>query len=709
MKKKFDLKTFEGSRRLFGISVALVVLFCFIGYMLACDFGKVKVSELSIDSRGSVMQATMYTPRNVSAEDSIPCVIITHGLSCNHSAVNGIAEELGRRGFAVLSVSTYGSGASETSDLSDPSYGLYDALQYVRTLNYVDQTRVGMIGHSQGSKNTSAVVDMDSSLLTLNDLKINILYNTFGKSFTEDEIKQDADSYAKANLTPTELAAYDELAQQAETYFNTRLKSAIILGGNWGSEQQTVSVAGHDVLREVNTNILYEIATFNEGRAGTGQQNLANPDMLLKFQTTEPIVASQWYALDQTSNAAVPASTEVGDLYKVSYVADTSLQTAIDSRTTRMMVNQVNGHARDYFSTDAARYVVKYFEQTLQYSNGALTAETASVQHNDINIRFIAREWCDLFALLSLCVSMIALAGMALQTATFSKLRMETCKPFASRKTKLFWAAAAALVLISMFAEYIVAKKGPMLGFKSEWIKHLLSLDFTANIHLVFMWIIAGLSLIVLVVFALLTKKSQGRNMIKELNVTISFKKILGYFGLATSLIVYGYLMTSIMKYFFHQDMRFWDTGVKDMLPQNWMLCLRYGIIILPTFVIASILVNAGRMTDMKEGTNTLLQMGIASVGIYAMALWSYGSCYLTYSSTGVGNAPAIAFISTWAMLINLPLFAFISRKMYQISGSIWLGSFVNTWLVCWMMCSGQSSTSYYLLTNFATKWLGIF
>ena len=709
MKKKFDLKTFEGSKRLFGISVALIVLFCFIGYMLACDFGKVKVSELSIDSRGSVMQATMYTPRNVNSEDSIPCVIITHGLSCNHSAVNGIAEELARRGLAVLSVSTYGSGASETSDLSDPSYGLYDALQYVRTLNYVDQTRVGMIGHSQGSKNTSAVVDMDSSLLTLNDLKINILYNTFGKSFTETEIKQDADKYAKANLTPTELAAYDELAQQAETYFNTRLKSAIILGGNWGSEQKPVSVAGHDVLREVNTNILYEIATFNEGRAGTGQQNLANPDMMLKFQTTEPIVASQWYTLDQTSNAAVPESTEVGDLYNVSYVADTSLQTAIDSRTTRMMVNQVNGHARDYFSTDAARYVVKYFEQTLQYSNGALTAETAAVQHNDINIRFIAREWCDLFALLALCVSMVALAGMALQTATFSKLRMETCKPFTSRKSKLFWAASAALVLISMIAEFIVAKKGPMLGFKSEWIKHLLSLDFTANIHLVFMWIIALLSLIVLVVFALLTKKSQGRNMIKELNVTISFKKILGYFGLATSLIVYGYLMAAVMKYFFHQDLRFWDTGVKDMLPQNWMLCLRFGIIILPTFVIASILVNAGRMTDMKEGTNTLLQMGIASVGIYAMALWSYGTCYLTYSSTGVGNAPAIAFISTWAMLINLPLFAFISRKMYQISGSIWLGSFVNTWMVCWMMCSGQSSTSYYLLTNFATKWLGIF
>ena len=265
--------------------------------MLACDWGKVKVSELAIDSRGSVMKATMYTPRNVSAEDSIPAVIITHGLSCNHSAVNGLAEELARRGFAALSVSTYGSGASETSDMSDPSYGMYDVLQYVRTLNYVDQTRVGMMGHSQGSKNTSAAIDMDSSLLTLNDLKLNILYETFRQSFTKDELTQDADELAKARQSAAEQEAYALLAADAEEYFNTRLKSAIILGGNWGSEAKEVEVAGFVVMREPNTNICYEIGTFNEGRAGTGQQNLSNPDMMLKFQTSDPIIAAQWYAI----------------------------------------------------------------------------------------------------------------------------------------------------------------------------------------------------------------------------------------------------------------------------------------------------------------------------------------------------------------------------------------------------------------------------
>lgn len=676
--------------------------------MLACDWGKVKVSELAIDSRGSVMKATMYTPRNVSAEDSIPAVIITHGLSCNHSAVNGLAEELARRGFAALSVSTYGSGASETSDMSDPSYGMYDVLQYVRTLNYVDQTRVGMMGHSQGSKNTSAAIDMDSSLLTLNDLKLNILYETFRQSFTKDELTQDADELAKARLSAAEQEAYALLAADAEEYFNTRLKSAIILGGNWGSEAKEVEVAGFVVMREPNTNICYEIGTFNEGRAGTGQQNLSNPDMMLKFQTSDPIIAAQWYAIDQTGTGTAPVSRKLGNLNEVSYVSDAELKNAIESRTTRIMVNQVCGHARDYFSSDAAAYVIKYFEQTLQYNCGELT-DAATVPLNADNIRFIARERLDLFALLALCVSMVGLGGMILHTKGYSELKMEMCEPISEKKSKLFWCAAALLVLSSMLAEYTVAKKGPMLGFKSEWIKHLLSLDFTANIHIVFMWIIAACSLVVLVVFGLLTQKSTGRNIYKELNLTISFKKIVRYFGLATALVAYAYILVAVMKYFFHQDLRFWDAGVKDMLPQYWLLCLRYGIIIFPTFIISSMLVNAGRMKDMSEGWNTVIQMLIASVGIYILAAYSYGVCYSTYATTGIGNAPAIAFISTWAMLINLPLFAFLNRKFYQISGSVWLGAFVNTWLVTWMMCSGQSATGYYLLTDFATKWLGVF
>ena len=79
---------------------------------------------------------------------------------CSNSTVNGVAEELASRGFVVLSLSAYGSGSSETQDVGDPrmdpSLGIYDGLQYLRTLQYIDKTRIGMVGHSQGSKNVAA-------------------------------------------------------------------------------------------------------------------------------------------------------------------------------------------------------------------------------------------------------------------------------------------------------------------------------------------------------------------------------------------------------------------------------------------------------------------------------------------------------------------------------------------------------------------------
>ena len=450
------------------------------------------------------------------------------------------------------------------------------------------------------------------------------------------------------------------------------------------------------------------ISTFNEGRAGTGQQNLSKEDMMTKFQSAEPLQAACWYELDQTSNAQTPASTVLGSLDDVSYTSDAALAQAIENRTTRIIFNQVGGHARDYFSKDSAQYIVKYFEQTLQYNRGNITDPT-TVPLSENNTVFMFRETLDLLAMFAMFVSVIALAGMLLQTKKYAALRMECCEPFATKKSVPFWLAAALLVLSTMYAEYYVATKGPMLGFKNETLKHFLSLDFTANIHLWFMWILSILSLVVLVIFGLLTKKQTGKNLLRELNFTISIKKIVRYFILSVVLIVYAYILLATMKYFFHQDFRFWDNGMKDMLPQYWTLCLRYSIFILPSFVISAMMVNGGRMKDMSDGWNTLLQMVIAGIGIYILVAYSYGTVYAKYASTGVGSAPAIAFISTWPMLINLPVFAFINRKLYKVSGSIWLPAFVNTWIVTWSMVSCQSQTGYYLLSDFATKWLGIF
>ena len=704
---KWTFNTEGGCKRLLAVLLVIITLSSFFAYMIASDWGKVKVNEISFDSRGSVMKATLYTPRIVKAGEKLPAVLVTHGISCTNDSVNGIAEELARRGFVALSVSAYGAGASETSNGSDPTGGIYDALKYMRTLQYIDPARIGLVGHSQGSQRVAATVDMDCSRYTLNDMMINALHDTFGQKFTLDEISQDADKLAAARLNKDQLAYYNTLKAQNKKHIDNTVYSVLVLGGNWGLEAKPVMVGGYKVNRFPNCNACWSVALFNEGRAGTGQKNLASPSMLQRFETTGKIQVNTWYQVKQYNGKEMPATSTLGTVKDISAATNTGLQQALKDRSTRIFFTPANSHARDYFSNESASNVVKYFEQSLSYNNGELTsASTAPLDSS--NIIFIFKEFLNLIALISMCLALVALAGVVMKQKFFAECNMKLCEPVASKKSGVFWLLSAGYALVTFLTVRFVTQNGPALGFKSQWVNKFLSMDFTADIHLVYMWIIAAFSLIFVAIYCVYNYKVKKINVLRELNFITKPSRVFKYLLLAAILFISAYLSLVTIKFFFHQDFRFWDTGVQEMLPQNFMQCLRYAIPILPTFLIGGLFVNSGRMKDMGDGKNTALQMVLSCLGMYIACFISYGAVYVHYWQTGAGTMPSMAFVSLWAMMINVPLFALLGRKFYNRTGSVWLGAFVNTAIVCWMICSAQSSSAFYLLGDFASKWLGL-
>ena len=54
--KALSFSTVEGCRRLLAIFTALILVSSYFAYMLACDWGKIKVNDIAFDSRGAVMQ-----------------------------------------------------------------------------------------------------------------------------------------------------------------------------------------------------------------------------------------------------------------------------------------------------------------------------------------------------------------------------------------------------------------------------------------------------------------------------------------------------------------------------------------------------------------------------------------------------------------------------------------------------------------------------
>ena len=118
--------------------------------------------------------------------------------------MRSFAEELAKRDYVVLNLNPYGSGLSETPkynendqgvdayDIFATPMGVLDAVNFVRSLEFVDTTNIGLTGHSQGSRRTGYAALMDCGYYSFNDVMINVLSDTFGMEFTEEEINMDA-------------------------------------------------------------------------------------------------------------------------------------------------------------------------------------------------------------------------------------------------------------------------------------------------------------------------------------------------------------------------------------------------------------------------------------------------------------------------------------------------------------------------------------
>jgi dienelactone hydrolase len=708
------LATSKGRWRLLALFASIVVVSSFIACLLSTNFGRVNVKDLRFDSEGAIISATLYTPLGVNANSKLPAVIITHGIGCAHNVQNGTAEELARRGFVVLSVSAYGSGLSETADTveagkrggNDCPQGIYDALRYLRTLKYVDQTRIGMTGHSQGSRRIFAAAALDASYYTLNDLMINALYTTFGQKFAKDEILQDADTLANARLSADQLKQYESMKADARAYLSNRVKAVLGVGDRTGTlyDPRIVKVAGYDVTRTAKVDGGFLIGIFNEGTAGLAATNLVSKQMRTIYQTADaPVKPQTWYAITDYVSDTTPAGSILGSVTDLSIRNSPQLAKAIENRDARVFFTPADHHTQNFLSPETTSYIVKFFEQTLSYNNGELSDPKTMPVAAD-NSRFMIREVLNGIAMIAMFAALIPLAAILLSTPYFGVCKFDLAEPVNRKRSKEFWLVSAIMVAMCSWAIYWVNANGLKFMYQLKFF----SLDFTVNIVIAYMILTAIGSALILFVYGLLTKKQGGNGFLKVFNLKVKFIIVAKTFLLGLILFFLAYLSMSILKSVFNEDYRFWTAALTKMNPPSFMLMLRYSLIIFPTFLVSGAVINFGRMKDMGEGRNTVLNIVLTCLGPYLIFLVSYGSMYIKYYTSGVSVLPWNNFVTTITLLLTLPLTAFVSRRMYTTSGSLWLGAFVNTALVTWMFCSSLSSSYLYLIGNNVTKWLGI-
>jgi hypothetical protein len=708
-KKWFTLKTKAGCWRLLALFLAIILVSSFFGRLIQTDVGTVKVEQVTFDARGAEMYAELYYPAGTSTKDSLPAVVVSHGGGCNSGIIKGIAVELARRGFVVLLEDAYGAGLSTmpgtdaTGNGEDgfnfmmTECGVYDAIQFVKSLKFVDTARIGLIGHSTGAGRTANAAILECGYYSFNDIMINILYDTFGQRFTQDEISLDADILAAERLNADQLAHYYVLRDTQKAEYDSKAKSVILLGiGLFGAYNNaaTISVGGYDVERGIQANL-----AFFWGRLDAdGVTASTNEADKAAWYSAEDIVSGTWYNLNTTSKT----SETIGTLFGSSIVSDSSLQSAIDGRTSRIfyVTNSKITHAKELLSNEVNTSVVKYFEQTLNYNRGNLTDSATQPLDSSSNIWYWQGVF-NLVSLLALVGLLISAGGILFAAGAFRSCVFEApaegALKFSKKRYGLF---AAATIVIGFLSIYIANNNSISIknGFWPSTIPW-------STVVLIACQAIG--TLLLLGVLAFIAKKDSGHTGLKALNLGISFKNIMKTIAATLILLGIAYGSLQLIEYFFGQDYRFWLTTLTQMKADGWCYAFNYGIVLFPCFLIFSLGINYTIRREIPQWKDTLNTVLINSAGIWLCCIVNYiiTAAFFQGSSAGGPSKFFASFSLTYGVLIWVPVTIYISRKMYHLTKSIWAGALLNTMIIAWSLASTIGYNDLYT----AQTWLGNF
>lgn len=717
MGKRFSLKTKAGCSRLLAIFIALILVCGFLGQLVQTNGGKIKIESVTIDARGAQLNGELYYPAGTTGNDKMPAIIVNHGGGCIYGTMKNIAEEIARRGYVVFNVSAYGSGLSEQPDYDDAGQGingfyqsiravegqqsflptatpmgLHDAINFVRSLEMVDKENIGIVGHSMGAYRISAATTMDCGYLSLNDTMINVLYDEFGQSFTEEEIAMDADELAAARLNEDQLAHYYTIKEAEEEIYNTRIKAEIILGIGYEattSYPETVQVAGYDVKRNVQTNICYMSggfdATYNLGT----NENTKND-----WYATEDLVMGDWYDIDDNSASC----TSVGNIYSTSALTNEDVAKSISDKTSRIFIVTPNEtHSKEFFSSKTNTAIIQYFEQTLGYNNGYLAEGSANALDASSNIW----GWRVLFntiAMFSMIGMLIALAGLLVNTDTFKPSIVEVSgveRPsFSKRQNIVFFIIAN---ILGFGAIYFANAKGLFIFNPSR----MWPLGRGCSLAMVYIICLALIAVIMTAIQVVIYRKKTGKTGLASLNIGIGGKNFLKHIAMAAILLIAGYVALAVSQYFFGQEFRLWMTAFSEMKADYWYIALRFFIVLFPLYILISIGVNYNARNEGSETKDDILCVLTNSVGLWLCCLLNI----LIALSRPYQGLFFSSFICSYQMVTIVPMTTFLNRKIYRITKSIWVSAALCAILVAWtLVCTLGINDVWYGQT-----WLGDF
>ena len=666
------MKISKGTTKLLCAALILILLGSILASALNGGSG-VKVSRIEFDTDNGTLSGLLYMPKDASASNPKPTVIVTHGYLNSAEMQDANAIELSRRGYVVLALDQYDHGHSDFKNelYSDTSFfgvwlpfwvnSMHDAVAYMYEQPYVLKDEqgngiIGVTGHSMGGFGSTMALAMDEQEFLETGVRKIFCGLTEGSDFMY-----------------TGLVGIDAATADA-------------LGG--GRTQGKVAAQ-------------YDEFFFNdpaeEGGTVRRKDFVSTPDGMTFLQQTSPAQANTWY---DTSDGGRRIVYEPAQTHPWNHFSKTTTACALAFYTEAFKDYQDG--IRDIapekqiwqwkeFSECVALVgfvmLILAFAQILlslpffsQANTGALPVQPAATG---------AKKW------IGVCVTVVAI----LLPALFFTPLMDDGAGSPSVNILFYGGLIAAVGGLAAFVLGLVKKAkansvggcfllvaGAALALVAKNAMYSDNAVWTApGLNSIAYWTI-GCALISLVILSAVYLLLKDRKNVKLADYGVVLKPMAIVAGLCTALVtvVLAYAVLFIVDAIFKADFRIWTFAFKTFDANILPAVLRY----LPTFLLFYLISTA----SITINTNTEKAQGVKGY-LLAIALNAGGAViwlarqYITLFSTGVSAHPnsALSGIVLVAMVPTLSIAAIISRNLYKRSGNIWTPAFLNAALMTTM------------------------
>jgi pimeloyl-ACP methyl ester carboxylesterase len=286
-------------------------------------------------------------------------------------------------------------------------------------------------------------------------------------------------------------------------------------------------------------------------------------------------------------------------------------------------------------------------------------------------------------ALLGFVFALFAIAGLLLRSRVFAPLTLRTA-PAAGVAGFGWWLAALVAAAVPA-ATYFWAKTstGDVIA-SSRWFPQNETTGLMG-------WALlnGAISLVLLLLWYLVAGRRSGARA-DTLGLRVGgFGRALGF---ALAVVGGGYALLALSQGLFHTDFRVWVIAVKLLSVEQVRIAAVYLLPFTAFFLVFGMVLHAQLRPKgaASEGADAMMANAlIAGGGFVVLLLVQY---LALFAGQPLPFAYPLETIIAFQILFLLPLAALLSTYLFERTGSVWPGAWVNGLLVTWYVVAGQAT-----------------